>query len=375
MNNISSKTQCVGCTACSTICKIGAITVKQNPEGFFEAYVDENLCVDCGKCVNVCPMLNNLPKIKPKEFYAGWNNSDEQRINSTSGGFFSGFAHSIIDSNGIVFGAVYSKDNKSVYHTDSDHDSISKMQKSKYVVSDLKRCYSQILKEGEKGRKVLFVGTPCQCAGLHAVLNSENIFLVDFICGGTPSAKAFREYIEYIEKKSKKIIKDIDFRNKDTGWKKQYFRVTYEDGSVKNVYYLYDPYFSLFCIEHLSTRRECSKCKFRNSHFSDLTIADFWGIRNTNIVDDDKGVSLIAINTDKGKALFDMFEDKTVYRLDERDCSYAFEEFPNNNEQNEKKDKFLKELARSDFSDIMNKYVKTDFVSILFKRLQSKLRK
>lgn len=54
-------------------------------------------------------------------------------------------------------------------------------------------------------------------------------------------------------------------------------------------------------------RPSCYDCKFRcgKSH-SDITLADFWGIwDHTDRWNDDKGISLVMLNTESGKAVFD----------------------------------------------------------------------
>lgn len=376
MNHIcSDNNQCIGCTACRTICHSNAIKMVLNEEGFYIPSVDEEKCLKCGKCLAICPMQKEYEDVKPIECWAGWNNSLTEKAQSTSGAMFSGIANTILMRNGIVFGAVYASDNKSVYHTDTDHAPLVKLQKSKYVTSNLANCFERILNIKKTERQILFVGTPCQCAGLRSLIGEDgnNIYLIDFICGGTPSAKAFREYVEYKENKIGSPIIQIDFRGKTTGWKKQYFEVEYENGKTEKTFYLYDPYFSLFNIEHLSTRRECSHCKFRHCHQSDITIADFWGVRATHILDDDTGISMIAINTKKGKELFDSFSSKTVFAINYNDCSYAFEDFPISEQHDIKKDSFLNELSQNNFSSIMNRYIKTDYLSVFIRRVRSRL--
>lgn len=366
---------CIGCTACSTVCPVNAISMVLNEEGFYEPHVDEKKCVECGKCILSCPMRKEYADVNPIQLWAGWNNSSKEKAQSTSGGIFTGLANVVLEKHGIAFGAVYASDNKSVYHANTDQEPLIKLQKSKYVVSNLNDCFKQIIDLKKSKRPVLFVGTPCQCAGLRSVIgdNDNNITIVDFICGGTPSAKAFREYVEYREQKSGSAVKNIDFRGKDTGWKKQYLRIEYENGKIENTFYLYDPYFSIFCIEHLSTRRECSYCRFRKCHQSDITIADFWGYKGTEVPDDDTGISFIAINTKRGEKIFEEFSAKTVFPITAEACSYAFSPFPANEQQDKRKDTFLKELSTNCFPLIMKKYTQTGYFSVFLRRVRSKL--
>ena len=57
MINISNNTinkYCTGCGACAAICPVNAIEYKVNKNGFFEAFVMEDKCINCGRCVKVC---------------------------------------------------------------------------------------------------------------------------------------------------------------------------------------------------------------------------------------------------------------------------------------------------------------------------------
>lgn len=374
MNNITEHNiKCVGCSACYTVCPTHAIKMKLNKEGFFEPILDKDLCVGCGKCTKVCPCLNLSEEQKPLSQYACWNNCEQDRFYSTSGGIFVGIAKKIIEKNGVVYGAAYSDDFKAVRHMSSEEVGLKALQKSKYVVSEIGDTFKQIIQYAKEGKEVLFVGTPCQCAGLKELVREyENVYLVDFICGGTPSAKAFGDYINYKEKKYGSI-QSIDFRGKDTGWKKQYLSIEYKSGKKEKKYYLYDPYFSLFCIEHLSTNYSCSNCEFRKRHVSDLTIADFWGYKNANIEEDDRGLSLVAVNSAKGKKLLDLFDNKTMLPLTEKQVEYAYEKFNCDKNHEERKRQFLKELGKNDFNRIYKKYVKTDILHVYIKRIKSRL--
>ena len=70
-------------------------------------------------------------------------------------------------------------------------------------------------------------------------------------------------------------------------------------------------------------RPSCYNCKFANIHRpGDVTLGDFWGIeKNDPAFDDNKGVSLILINTEKGNKLFNMAkENVNVIVCDIKNC-------------------------------------------------------
>lgn len=60
-------------------------------------------------------------------------------------------------------------------------------------------------------------------------------------------------------------------------------------------------------------RKSCGKCHFTNTKRpSDITIADFWGWQKTdlNFNADNKGASLVLLNTEKGRKLFEVVKDR-----------------------------------------------------------------
>ena len=64
-------------------------------------------------------------------------------------------------------------------------------------------------------------------------------------------------------------------------------------------------------------RKSCGVCHFTNTHRpSDITIADYWGWEKTDpeINKDDKGVSLVFCNTEKGAWLFEQVKDKLIVK-------------------------------------------------------------
>ena len=298
---LKDKNNCCGCGACANRCPHKCISMSYDKDGFIHPEIDTKNCIDCGLCKKVCPVNNKSGKAKePLDIIAAFNKDDKVRQSSSSGGLFTLFAEWIIDSKGIVFGAAYNEKWEVSHISIEKKEDISKLRGSKYVQSFIGDTYSQAEKELKKGRLVLFTGTPCQIAGLHSFLGRHynNLILIDVLCHGVPSSRVFQLYIR--EKSNKKDIYYINMRSKKEGWKNYHF-----DINEYSVIYKNDTYMEAF-LRNLILRPSCYKCLFKNGKsYSDISLGDFWGVKEYHKqIDDDKGLSLVLINTERGKQLF-----------------------------------------------------------------------
>ena len=220
MIEITDKSQCCGCTACSSICPKKAIEMKQDEEGFLYPVVDKSKCIDCGLCDRACPIKNSKEIKKEQHAYIFQNSNDDVRKESTSGGAFTAIAEYVIALGGIVYGAAFD-DNYKVIHIGIDkREELYKFRNSKYVQSEICNCYSEIREILETGRIVCFSGTSCQVEGLKRYLlkDYENLILVDVVCRAVPSPLIWKKYLTLRQRKYKNISK-IMFRDKYYGYK------------------------------------------------------------------------------------------------------------------------------------------------------------
>lgn len=341
---VDRKEHCCGCRACVQICPRKCISFVTDNEGFGYPEVDTEKCIDCHLCEKVCPVINQSDSKKPLNVYAAINENEEIRLKSSSGGVFSALADSVLEKNGVVFGACFNEKWEVVHDYTEDKEGLEKFRGSKYVQSEIGDTYSKAEEFLENGRLVLFSGTPCQIAGLRKFLRKDydNLLAVDVICHGVPSPMVFEKYLQ--EEKQKVAVGDgknsvssrpihyvagndvqnekveplqiqhIDFRNKRTGWKKFSFALDFAkamaDGEKNTVSLTYvfneNPYMKGF-LRNLYLRPSCYHCPAKNfTSGSDITLGDLWG---ADIIvpemDDDKGLSAVLINSIKGKLYFD----------------------------------------------------------------------
>lgn len=307
MITITDKSQCCGCSACAQRCPKQCISMQMDNEGFLYPQVDISKCIDCHLCEKVCPVINQYEARTPLNVYAAKNSDDEVRHQSSSGGIFTLLAEQTIKDGGVVFGACWDKE-WNVKHDSVDNISdLYRFRSSKYLQSVIGDNYLKAEHFLKTGRKVMFTGTPCQIAGIKHFLRKEydNLLTVEVICHSVPSPGVWQQYLTTrlnTLKWEKSDIRNISFRDKKTGWKTYSFVIENKDGnsfielSSKNA-------FMRGFLADLYTRPSCHACPAKQlKSGSDITLGDFWSIESLMPeIDDDKGVSAIIVNSDKGK--------------------------------------------------------------------------
>lgn len=320
MIQIEDKSKCCGCNACGDVCAHSAITFKTDIEGFWYPVVDKDKCVECGLCEKICPIINKARQSRyaePKVF-AAYNKDEEVRLDSTSGGLHSALANVMYNEGAYVCGAVYNKDHTVSHIVSHDKQILPQIRSSKYLQSSMLGEYKEIRSLLRNGEKVFYCGTPCQVQALYNFLGKdyEKLITCDFICRGVNSPKVFLKYMDMLEKRYGSKASGIKFKNKKFGWHNFSMRVDFENGEQ----YCEDRWHDLFFIGYLQcgnfSRPSCYDCQFKGfPQKSDITLADFWGIENIDSsMDQDKGTSLVMVNSDKGMKLFNAAKDQLVWK-------------------------------------------------------------
>lgn len=304
---------CTGCGACINKCTNSAIeyTCKKE-DGSLVATINEKKCISCNQCETVCPLLSKYRNRNDiaNECYAVWAN-DSIRMLSSSGGIFSVLAEEILNQNGFVCAVAYGSHFKPEHMIISKKEDLYKLRRSKYVQSDIGFVFREIQKLLNAGKSVMFVGTPCQVAGLKAFLETDyrNLLLVDIYCNYTPPYLVFKKYLD--ENYDITDIEKIDFRIKKYGWIADIHTVTHKDGSIEEKRE-YNDTFQRGYHPKLFMRETCEQCKFAgNPRQGDISIADFWYIKDFYPeLDDTKGTSCAVINNATGQKFFEIIQHK-----------------------------------------------------------------
>jgi len=314
-----SQNLCSGCFACYNICPRDAIEITISSEGFYLPSKNEK-CTNCGLCEKCCPLVSppiNRKIRKEILVYAGWSRDELVRLSSSSGGIFTELARTILEMNGVVYGVVWDDEIFLPRHERAiDELHVKKMRGSKYLPSYVGKILQEVLNDLKSDRAVLFSGTPCQIAALKRLVEIENVndaklYTVDLICHGVPSIIVFKGYLQYISGGRK--IRYITFRDKGKGWSRFRVKISFENGSFYIAEHDKDPFYLGF-IEDLYLNRVCYNCPFQKiPRLSDITLGDFWGVPRS--LRDERGVSIIMVNSAKGQNLLKMTENLELIKI------------------------------------------------------------
>lgn len=326
-NNISIIRNCFGCGVCVISCPKHIIQMRFNADGFYEPFVtDENKCVNCSLCLKNCSFYNTKDDFEHScvDGIASWSNDPEVRAASSSGGTGFEIARYLVGLGYTFCGVRYNAEKGRAEHYLTDTvDGLKPSEGSKYIQSLTVEAFKKI--DFKNGRYVV-VGTPCQIASLHRIIErkkaQDRFVLVDFFCHGVPSMFLWRKYCSYVESGIGKISY-ASWRNKQTGWhdswamsisgseesakvdchdsynmlireKKGFYNSRMSQGDLFYKYFL-----GHYCLGNQCT----SACRFKMTNsYADIRIGDLWG---DAYKDEDKGVTGVLALTTKGKNILE----------------------------------------------------------------------
>lgn len=322
MIEISTKEECTGCGACASVCPKECISLKEDEIGVVLPIIDTNLCIECNACRKVCPALNRVEKYHIKQSYAAWSNDEKHRKMSASGGIAVEMYRYAKSNGWEVCGAIQNSDFTVSMKMAEDDKDIEDFQNSKYVFCDMQNIYQPIKDALKNGRKVLFVGLPCQCAALKRLYpNSENILLVDLVCHGSTPFSYLRQHIDTISKKCGQKPIRMYFRDPNqytytytftlyNAENECFYAKRTKEGDAYNIGYH----------GSISYRENCYHCAYAcPERVGDITLSDYSGLGTVSPCDyDHKKVSAVMVNSSKGEIFFKALTVENLIHADER---------------------------------------------------------
>ncbi len=345
---------CCGCGACAAVCKTGAVSVSLNEEGFYHYSIDQSKCVKCGMCRSVCPFAESRGESlrNATSLSAYKSNNTETLKKSSSGGFSNDMVSMLINDGYYVCGCTYDNATEKARHiiiSPDKKEDISLLQGSKYIQSKTDDVFNSVA-DIAKENKLVFIGTPCQSAGLDLFLTKkgvrENVIIIDLICHGVPTNHLWHKYLkENGIKNSSKVL----FRDKSFEWRN--ITITLENND-KSLHYNEDDddFYSFFKKGHCYMET-CFDCIYRENSCADIRIGDYWGPK---FVGDTTGVSMVLVVNERGSHLVEKLGNNTQFDLSE----YWTVQFPYNPPKPIFRKALIKELAQDDItlSQIRKRY-------------------
>lgn len=317
MINIDSLEKCCGCAACVNACPKQCITMYSDKKGFFYPQIDANQCIHCELCEKVCPLIKKIEPVLPIMVEAVASKSVEDVKISSSGAVCHELSRYFIERKGVVYGAAWT-DGFVVRHIRvTQKADLERIRCSKYLQSQISDIFKMVKADLANKRSVLFIGTPCQVAGLKSYLRKDydNLVTVDFVCHGVPSQAIFNRIIADIEKHNGSIVKSVNFRSKKKSWRE--FGTEFHLQNGENIHIIHSKsFFFRGFMSNLYLRDCCHKCSFSNNrNCSDITVADLWGVEFVRPeMDDNTGMNLVLVRSLRGRELLE-------------DCSCKFNRF------------------------------------------------
>ena len=294
---------CLGCGLCS-LNSNGRVLMKWS-DGFLYPSVEYGAL----NKEHICSMRMPPQFSKPMKTYVAHHKDLERRMDGSSGGVYGAILETIAKEQAYFCGTLYDE-NLQVHHILSDNPELIKsLSGYKPSQSDPYLLFPRIKNYLEEGKSVLFCGLPCQCHALRVFLKIDypTLIIVDTICEGMISQDLIDSYRNALAIKEGSPLTNIRYYNKEfssTDSKRIYFkngRVIYTNKSEDFDLLLHSGHFK---------RKECRECRYSscNNRVGDITIGGYIG----NKKDNDKGLSYVSINTEKGDELFEKVKRRVI---------------------------------------------------------------
>jgi len=298
MKTVCQKDNCTGCMACREVCPQKAIQIIDNMT-VLNAVINEEKCVNCNLCKKVCQNNNMIIMTHPISWKQGWALDDIVRARSSSGGVAQAIELAFVNSGGTVCSCIFANGTFQFSFAETE-EKVQKFCGSKYVKSNPYGIYKEVESKLKTGKRVLFVGLPCQVAAIKTYVNKkyqESLYTIDLICHGSPSPKILDAFLHQYNIKTRDLL-SIHFRNKNN------FSIQSDTKYIEQKGVL-DKY-SIAFLNSISYTENCYSCQYAKvERVSDLTLGDSWG-SNIETKEQKKGISLILIQTEKGTRMLEM---------------------------------------------------------------------
>lgn len=326
------KSDCTACNACANICPNHCIEFENGEAGYSFAVVNEEKCIKCHLCEMVCPNLKAVKKAAPLRCFAAWALDTSIRANSASGGIATILYQYYSDQGYWCAGVRMKKNFEASYELLNPQEDKKCFSNSKYVYSNTDDIYSEVVKKLKNNQGVLFIGLPCQVAGLKNYLNvvkcsSDKLLTIDIICHGVTSGKLLQQHISYLMKKKGFHADQVLFR--DPKYKTSSYTFSLKENDrvryAKNV--CRDDAYQIGYHCGITYRENCYHCKYATpERVGDLTLSDFAYVGCVAPCSySNENVSCVMVNTQCGQRIIDTIKNAKMAFFEERPLEEVME--------------------------------------------------
>lgn len=316
---------CQQCGACGAVCAKSAISYNDLANGTKGIVIDQTLCVKCMRCVNVCPAKRELhddaymERLKDTKYYLAFNESEEIRRNSSSGGvcrtlIIETLKNDIVD--GVyslrkldnypsAIGEFYTKENIPEYN-----DIPNSVYHSIMVCSELHKVH--------RVKRLMLIGTSCQLYALEKALKGkyEELIKVCIFCKQQKTLDSTRWLAKAMGVKLSSK-QSVSIRYRGEGWP-----------GILRIMEAQLPWNRAAGLpfgRRLWTVPGCNICAdpFGIEVEADLCLMDPWNIREPNNL----GETLVSVYTDRGQSTLKATKNITIIKKEYHEIAPALGEF------------------------------------------------
>lgn len=372
--NVCSLRDCTGCGLCLQLCPRKAITMVADEEGFQYPQINHELCTECNLCSQKC-IANTVPifNTESSKYYMAWNKDEAGRKTGSSGGVFHALAKSFIQAGGLVCGAKFINPHKLEHVLISSVNEIEPLCGSKYIPSEAYHIYKDIKEALSKGKKILFIGTPCQVDSLYRYCGHHHLlYTCDLVCYGVGSKAFWDNYIDDIEKKYSSKCTEIYFRKKIYGSRNASMIIKFENGAKESEIFNLSLFGLPFAKKWIG-RNVCYNCQYAvRERVGDLTLGDYTGndLCDQTLFNIKRGVSLCRSNTEKGERLLESANVELISK-DELFIQKSASRQMRKKEETDQRDLFMRDFLEYGFDFVKQKYYHVGIVEYLMYRFDS----
>lgn len=340
--------------ACLEICPQHAITIKTDVTKI-NAVINESLCINCGLCHKTCQSNKAADFHSPMEWWQGWAKNPEIRKAASSGGIATAIEQAFIQSGGLVCSCVF-ENGRFEFAFASKVEDVKKFTGSKYVKSNPTGIYKKLKSLLNDGKKVLFVGLPCQVAAVRNYVGEklcEKLYTIDLICHGSPLPEVLEMFLKQYDLKLANL-EYIGFRTK-TAFQINNNRRYFSEKGTRDSY-------TISFLNAISYTENCYECQYATiNRVSDITLGDSWGSDLDGAIQN-KGVSLILCQSEKGKELLQS-SDLELVDVDIERAKENNHQLVSPSRKPENRTAFFNDLqAGKPFDKVVRKYYKKQYI-------------